>query len=142
MFSIGLPTRARRSPLSTTPPTLPEGGRAAAARGRLHDVLTDRLHPAAEIPFPVAPARRTAHDHAKDLPHPRLPFLPARGDPAGAEGAHRAVDFHVMDVTEPRPEWFLEMTGGTTAMPVMDLGGGAGAEGEPRHSPVRGGGVR
>lgn len=40
------------------------------------------------------------------------------------KGLAGAVDFHVMDVTKPRPEWFLEMTGGTTAMPVMDLGGG------------------
>jgi len=40
------------------------------------------------------------------------------------KGLAGAVDFHVMDVTEPRPDWFLEMTGGTTAMPVMDLGDG------------------
>lgn len=39
-------------------------------------------------------------------------------------GLEDAVRFQVMDITQPRPPWFLELTGGTTAMPVLDLGGG------------------
>jgi glutathione S-transferase len=40
------------------------------------------------------------------------------------KGLTDAVEFRVMDITVPRPDWFLEMTGGTTSMPVMDLGDG------------------
>ncbi len=40
------------------------------------------------------------------------------------KGLEDEVDFRVMDVTTPRPDWFLKMTDGTTSMPVMDLGDG------------------
>lgn len=40
------------------------------------------------------------------------------------KGLEDAVEFQVMDITKPRPDWFLRMTDGTTAMPVMDLGDG------------------
>lgn len=30
-----------------------------------------------------------------------------------------AIDFHVIDITKPRPPWLLELTGGTTALPVL-----------------------
>jgi glutathione S-transferase len=32
----------------------------------------------------------------------------------------RAVDFRVVDVTRPRPEWLLEKTRGTTALPILE----------------------
>jgi glutathione S-transferase len=37
-------------------------------------------------------------------------------------GGH--VDFHVVDITRPRPGWLLEKTHGTTALPVLDTGEG------------------
>ena len=37
------------------------------------------------------------------------------------KGLTDAVDFHVVDITRPRPDWLLERTGGTTAMPVLLL---------------------
>ncbi|WP_051332351.1 glutathione S-transferase family protein [Cucumibacter marinus] len=36
------------------------------------------------------------------------------------KGKRDAVDFHVVDITVPRPEWLLGLTGGTTALPVME----------------------
>src|SRR5829696_9828980 len=30
------------------------------------------------------------------------------------------VDFHVVDITRPRPNWLLEKTQGTTALPVLE----------------------
>jgi glutathione S-transferase len=35
------------------------------------------------------------------------------------KGVRDAVDFHVVDITQPRPEWLLKMTRGTTALPVL-----------------------
>jgi glutathione S-transferase len=40
------------------------------------------------------------------------------------KGREDAVEFHVVDITRPRPDWLLERTGGTTAMPVLLLPGG------------------
>ncbi|WP_334063256.1 glutathione S-transferase family protein [Limimaricola cinnabarinus] len=36
------------------------------------------------------------------------------------KGLSEAVEFHVIDITEPRPGWLLEKTGGTTALPVLE----------------------
>ena len=35
------------------------------------------------------------------------------------KGLRGAVDFHVVDITKPREPWLLELTRGTTALPVM-----------------------
>ncbi len=35
------------------------------------------------------------------------------------KGFRDAADFQVIDITRPRPQWLLELTGGTTALPVM-----------------------
>lgn len=35
------------------------------------------------------------------------------------KGLRDRVDFHVVDITKPREPWLLELTGGTTALPVM-----------------------
>ena len=35
------------------------------------------------------------------------------------KGLEDAVEFRVIDVTKPRPEWLLKYTGGTTALPVL-----------------------
>ncbi|WP_366655661.1 glutathione S-transferase family protein [Fodinicurvata sp. EGI_FJ10296] len=35
------------------------------------------------------------------------------------KGLTGAVDFHVVDITRPRPDWLLERTRGTTAMPIL-----------------------
>lgn len=36
------------------------------------------------------------------------------------KGMTGAVDFEVMDITLPRPDWLLARTGGTTALPVLE----------------------
>ena len=36
------------------------------------------------------------------------------------KGLEGRVAFHVVDITRPRPEWMLEMTRGTTALPVLE----------------------
>lgn len=36
------------------------------------------------------------------------------------KGLRDRVDFHVVDITRPRPEWLLEKTRGTTALPVLE----------------------
>ncbi|SNT16477.1 glutathione S-transferase family protein [Tropicimonas sediminicola] len=35
------------------------------------------------------------------------------------KGAAQRVRFEVIDITVPRPDWLLELTGGTTALPVL-----------------------
>ncbi|HEV7276131.1 MAG TPA: glutathione S-transferase family protein [Devosiaceae bacterium] len=35
-----------------------------------------------------------------------------------------AVDFHVVDITRPRPDWLLELSRGSTSLPVLDTGDG------------------
>jgi glutathione S-transferase len=37
---------------------------------------------------------------------------------------HDEVEFHVLDITRPRPDWFLEKTGGSTASPVLETASG------------------
>ena len=38
------------------------------------------------------------------------------------KGMKNAVDFQTIDITVPRPDWLLGKTGGSTALPVMDMG--------------------
>ncbi|MCL4801037.1 MAG: glutathione S-transferase family protein [Burkholderiales bacterium] len=40
------------------------------------------------------------------------------------KGRRDAVDFRVVDVTRPRPEWLLEKTRGTTSLPILEIDGG------------------
>jgi glutathione S-transferase len=40
------------------------------------------------------------------------------------KGAREEVDFHVVDITRPRPPWLIEKTRGTSALPVLELPGG------------------
>lgn len=40
------------------------------------------------------------------------------------KGRRDDVDFRVIDITVPRPDWFLAKTGGTTALPVMETAEG------------------
>ncbi len=40
------------------------------------------------------------------------------------KGLSPQVDFRVIDITQPRPEWLLEKTRGTTALPILDTGEG------------------
>jgi len=40
------------------------------------------------------------------------------------KGYRHLVDFHVVDITRPRPEWLLEKTRGTTAPPVLETENG------------------
>ena len=37
------------------------------------------------------------------------------------KGLRDRVDFQVIDITVPRPDWLLDKTGGTTALPVLEL---------------------
>jgi len=36
------------------------------------------------------------------------------------KGLRHHVDFHIIDITRPRPRWLLKKTRGTTALPVLD----------------------
>ncbi|OOG23380.1 glutathione S-transferase [Thioalkalivibrio denitrificans] len=36
------------------------------------------------------------------------------------KGRRDAVNFHVVDITRPRPDWLVEKTRGTTALPVLE----------------------
>ncbi len=36
------------------------------------------------------------------------------------KGLDDAVDFHVVDITKPRPDWLLEKSRGTTALPILE----------------------
>ena len=35
------------------------------------------------------------------------------------KGLRNRVDFRVVDITQPRPEWLLKETRGTTALPIL-----------------------
>ncbi len=37
------------------------------------------------------------------------------------KGLSELVEFQVIDITKPRPDWLLEKTGGTTALPVLEM---------------------
>lgn len=41
------------------------------------------------------------------------------------KGRRDAVRFHVVDITQPRPDWLLAKTRGTTALPVLETADGA-----------------
>lgn len=36
------------------------------------------------------------------------------------KGKQNSVNFHVVDITQPRPDWLLKKTRGTTALPVLE----------------------
>jgi len=40
------------------------------------------------------------------------------------KGVRDQVEFRVIDITKPRPEWLQQKMRGTTALPIMDLSGG------------------
>lgn len=40
------------------------------------------------------------------------------------KGRRSDVDFHVVDITQPRPAWLLAKTRGTTALPVLETAAG------------------
>ena len=40
------------------------------------------------------------------------------------KGQRDAFDFHVIDITRPRPDWLLAKTRGTTALPVLETAAG------------------
>ena len=40
------------------------------------------------------------------------------------KGRRQEVDFHVVDVTRPRPDWLLRKTRGTTALPILEVADG------------------
>jgi glutathione S-transferase len=40
------------------------------------------------------------------------------------KGRRQDVDFFVVDITQPRPDWLLQKSRGTTALPILDLPGG------------------
>lgn len=40
------------------------------------------------------------------------------------KGKLNCVDFQVIDITKPRPDWFLKKTRGTTALPVLETADG------------------
>lgn len=40
------------------------------------------------------------------------------------KGKQNSVDFHVIDITQPRPDWLLKKTRGTTSLPVLETASG------------------
>lgn len=40
------------------------------------------------------------------------------------KGQRGAVDFQVIDITQPRPDWLLQKTHGTTALPILETADG------------------
>jgi len=40
------------------------------------------------------------------------------------KGCRQYIDFHVVDITSPRPEWLVEKTQGTTALPILETSDG------------------
>ncbi len=40
------------------------------------------------------------------------------------KGRRSAVDFHIVDITQPRPAWLLAKTRGTTALPILETADG------------------
>ena len=40
------------------------------------------------------------------------------------KGLRDEIDFRVIDITRPRPDWLLEKTRGTTALPVLETADG------------------
>jgi glutathione S-transferase len=40
------------------------------------------------------------------------------------KGRHNEVDFQAIDITQPRADWLLQKTGGTTALPVLETADG------------------
>ena len=42
------------------------------------------------------------------------------------KGQGAAVRFEVADVTRPRPDWLLQKTGGSTSLPILEIGGEGG----------------
>lgn len=40
------------------------------------------------------------------------------------KGCREAIDFRVVDITQPRPDWLLQKTRGTTALPVLEIAEG------------------
>ncbi len=40
------------------------------------------------------------------------------------KGLRDEIDFRVVDITQPRPDWLLEKTRGTTALPVLEIADG------------------
>lgn len=73
-------------------------------------------------------ARATAVEHQQRAPTmyhiPVCPFSQRLEILLTLKGIPDAVDFHVVDITRPRPGWLLEKTRGTTALPVLDTGEG------------------
>jgi len=40
------------------------------------------------------------------------------------KGRRSEVDFHMIDITQPRPDWLLQKTRGTTALPILETADG------------------
>lgn len=40
------------------------------------------------------------------------------------KGRRAEVDFQVVDITRPREDWLLQKSGGTTALPILEIAGG------------------
>ena len=69
-------------------------------------------------------SRRTAPEpvrHAPTVYHiPVCPFSQRLEILLTLKGCRHLVDFHVVDITRPRPGWLIEKMHGTTALPVLE----------------------
>lgn len=68
--------------------------------------------------------RRPADEGVREAPTvyhiPVCPFSQRLEILLALKGLSESVSFHVVDITRPRPEWLLEKTRGTTALPVLE----------------------
>jgi glutathione S-transferase len=68
--------------------------------------------------------RRTEVEWGRGVPTvyhiPVCPFSQRLEILLSLKGLEDRVDFHVVDITKPRPNWLLEKTRGTTALPVLE----------------------
>lgn len=72
--------------------------------------------------------RRTDAEQERGVPTvyhiPVCPFSQRLEILLALKGLEDRVDFYVVDITKPRPEWLLEKTRGTTALPVLETESG------------------
>ena len=55
---------------------------------------------------------------------PVCPFCQRLEILVSLKGLQDQVEFHVVDITQPRPDWLMQKTRGTTALPVLETADG------------------
>ena len=76
-------------------------------------------HPEAPIKRPADPSD-VGMEHLTVYHIPVCPFCQRLEILLTLKDRRRDVDFRVIDITRPRPDWLLEKTRGTTALPILE----------------------